>query len=49
MNVTIRILALLVAWFLTGCHSGAPRVNCENHLTPINTPAPASDEPEVRP
>ena len=49
MKTAARNLALLIVTLLAGCHSGAPRVDCDTRLTAINVAAPVSDEPERRP
>ena len=36
-RVTLALFLLLV-----GCASHPPRIDCERHLKPINTPAPAT-------
>jgi hypothetical protein len=42
---TVVFLTLLMG----GCHSSPRRVDCTDHLTPINAPAPADSAPERKP
>lgn len=44
-RVGLAISMLLTVSAGTGCHSGgAPKVDCEKHLQPINAPAPKVKE-----
>jgi hypothetical protein len=49
MKLKTAVVMLLTAALLCACHSRPPRVNCADHLTPINAPAPVSQERETRP
>jgi hypothetical protein len=49
MNFKTAVVLLLAMGLLCACHTRPPRVNCADHLTPINAPAPVSEEPEKRP
>jgi hypothetical protein len=46
MNLKTAMVMLLAAGLLSACHTRPPRVNCADHLTPINAPAPVSQERE---
>ena len=43
--MSIKFLSLFVLFALTACSHGAPRVDCEAHLTPINAPTPKAATP----
>ena len=49
MNVKTLLLTLLAATLLGACHTKPTRVDCEDHLRPINLPAPAVKQPESAP
>jgi len=49
MNPKWTVVVLLVAALLSACHTRPPRVDCEKHLSAINTPAPVSDPQETHP
>lgn len=50
MRRAIRIIKVgLVIAALAACTSHPPRVNCEEHLLPINKPAPVTAAPERKP
>ena len=40
-----RLLIVGFLVMLSGCHTGAPRVDCDRELQPINTPVPLVKEP----
>jgi hypothetical protein len=48
MNPKTAILVLLTL-LVGGCHSSPRRVDCTDHLTPINVPAPVDLAGEKRP
>jgi hypothetical protein len=49
MNVKTLLLTLLASTLLGACHTKPTRVDCEDHLRPINQPAPVAKVPESVP
>lgn len=45
----IVALGLPVVLILAGCSAHAKRIDCEQHLQPINAPAPVLKTPESKP
>lgn len=43
------IAVLLLVTLISGCHSGATRVDCDTRLRAINVDVAVSDLPEKRP
>jgi hypothetical protein len=44
MNPKWTFVLLLVATFLSACHTRPPKVDCEKHLSAINAPARVTPE-----
>jgi len=49
MNPQWTFVVLLVAALLSACHTRPPKVDCEKHLSAINTPAPVPHPQETHP
>jgi hypothetical protein len=49
MNPKWTFVVLLVTACLSGCLTRPPKVDCEKHLSAINTPAPVSHPQETHP
>ena len=49
MNPKWTFVALLVAALLSACHTRPPKIDCEKHLSAINTPAPVTHPQETHP
>jgi starvation-inducible outer membrane lipoprotein len=45
----IVLVGVPVFLMLAGCSAHPKRIDCEQHLQPINAPAPVSKTPESRP
>lgn len=49
MGARTAILLALLAALVCACHTRPPRVDCEEHLSPINAPAPLAPSGERHP
>ena len=49
MNPRLTFVLLLVTACLSACHTTPPKVDCEKHLSAINTPAPVTHPEESHP
>ena len=49
MHLKTVVIVLLVAAFLSACHTRPPRVDCGERLSPINAPAPVTQPQETHP
>jgi hypothetical protein len=47
--VTKARFAVLLSLFVSGCSTGARRVDCDEPLVPINVPVPASTAAAAQP